>query len=153
MLAAESGANLVHVPYQGGAPALADVTSGRVQLQLDPWHSSRPQVETGRLRAIAVASPVPVPGFEAIPRMNQDYPAVSAYSVIGMVAPASTPRAIVEGVQRDIHAAIHAPEMVTRMAEMGLEPVASTPADFARLVESEIARWREVVRVRGIQPA
>jgi tripartite-type tricarboxylate transporter receptor subunit TctC len=153
LLAAESGANLVHVPYQGGAPAVADVTSGRVPLQLDPWHSSRPQVEAGRMRVIATSSPEPIPGFAEIPRMNADFPGVAAYSVIGMVAPAATPPAIVAGVQADIHAVVHQPETAARMGEMGLEPVASTPADFARLVETEITRWREVVRVRGLQPA
>ncbi|MGG5810630.1 Bug family tripartite tricarboxylate transporter substrate binding protein [Falsiroseomonas sp. CW058] len=152
MLAAESGANLVHVPYQGGAPAVADVTSGRVALQLDPWHSSRPQVEAGRLRVVATSSADPIPGFEAIPRMNQDYPGVAAYSVIGLVAPAGTPRAIVEQVQQDVHAVVFQPETASRMGEMGVEPVASTPAEFARLVETEIPRWREVVRARGIQP-
>jgi tripartite-type tricarboxylate transporter receptor subunit TctC len=153
LLAVESGANLVHVPYQGGAPAVADVTSGRVPLQLDPWHSSRPQVEAGRLRVIATSSPEPIPGFASIPRMNQDYPGIAAYSVIGLVAPAGTPPAIVEQVQQDIRAVTFEPATATRMGEMGLEPVASTPAEFARLVESEIARWREVVRARGLQPA
>ena len=152
LLAAESGANLVHVPYQGGAPALADVTTGRVPLMLDPWHSARPQVEAGRLRVIAASSSIPVPGAETIPLMNVDYPQVVAFSVIGMVAPAGTPPAIVSQVQQDVHAVVHAPEMVARMGEMGLEPVASTPAEFTRLVETEIPRWREVVRARNIQP-
>lgn len=152
LLAAESGANLVHVPYQGGAPALADVTTGRVPLMLDPWHSARPQVEAGRLRVVAASSSIPVPGAETIPLMMADYPGVTAFSVIGMVAPAGTPPAIVSQVQQDVHAVVHAPEMVTRMGEMGLEPVASTPAEFLRLVETEIPRWREVVRARNIQP-
>jgi tripartite-type tricarboxylate transporter receptor subunit TctC len=152
MLAAESGANLVHVPYQGGAPAVADVTSGRVALQLDPWHSSRPLVEAGRLRVIATSSPQPIPGFETIPRMNQTVPGVAAYSVIGMVAPAGTPRAVVDQIQQDVRAVIHQPETASRLAEMGLEPVGSTPAEFTRLVETEIPRWREVVRARNIQP-
>lgn len=152
LLAAESGANLVHVPYQGGAPAVADVTSGRVALQLDPWHSSRPQVEAGRLRVIATSSAQPIPGFEQIPRMNADYPNVAAYSVVGLVAPAQTPRAIVEQIQRDLHATVFEPATAQRMAEMGLEPVASTPEAFTRLVESEIPRWRAVVQARGIQP-
>ncbi len=151
LLAAESGANLVHVPYQGGAPAVADVTSGRVALQLDPWHSSRPQVEAGRLRVIATSSARPIPGFEQIPRMNADYPNVAAYSVVGLVAPAATPRAIVEQIQRDLHATVFEPATAQRMAEMGLEPVASTPEAFTRLVESEIPRWRAVVQARGIQ--
>jgi tripartite-type tricarboxylate transporter receptor subunit TctC len=151
LLAAESGANLVHVPYQGGAPAVADVTSGRVALQLDPWHSSRPQVEAGRLRVIATASAEPIPGFEQIPRMNADYPNVAAYSVVGLVAPAATPRAIVEQIQRDLHATVFEPATAQRMAEMGLEPVASTPEAFTRLVETEIPRWRAVVQARGIQ--
>jgi tripartite-type tricarboxylate transporter receptor subunit TctC len=152
LLAAESGANLVHVPYQGGAPAVADVTSGRVALQLDPWHSSRPQVEAGRLRVIATSSPDPIPGFESIPRMNADYPGVAAYSVIGLVAPAGTPRAIVDQVQSDIRETVFQPDTAARMAEMGVEPVASSPAEFIRLVESEITRWRSVVTARNIQP-
>lgn len=152
MLAAESGANLVHVPYQGGAPAVADVIAGRVQLQLDPWHSSRPQVEAGRMRVIAASSPRPVPGFESIPLMNAEYPNVAAYSVVGLVAPSGTPAALVERIQQDVHAVVFQPETAQRMAEMGLEPVASTPADFTRLVETEIPRWAAVVRARGIQP-
>jgi tripartite-type tricarboxylate transporter receptor subunit TctC len=152
LLAAESGANLVHVPYQGGAPALADVTTGRVPLLLDPWHSSRPQVEAGRLRVVATSSAAPIPGFESIPRMNQDFPEIGVYSIIGMVAPAGTPAPLVERIQQDVHAVVHAPETAARMAEMGLEPVGSTPAEFTRLIEAEIPRWRDVVRTRNLQP-
>jgi tripartite-type tricarboxylate transporter receptor subunit TctC len=151
LLAVESGAELVHVPYQGGAAALADVTSGRVPLQLDPWHSARPQVEAGRLRVIATSSPAPIPGFESIPRMNQDYPGIAAYSVIGLAAPAGTPPAIVAQVQRDVHAVVHAPDAAAQLAAMGVEPVASTPEEFAALIATEIPRWREVVRARGLQ--
>ncbi|MFT8242824.1 Bug family tripartite tricarboxylate transporter substrate binding protein [Roseomonas sp. BN140053] len=150
MLAGVSGAQLTHVPYQGGAPALTDAMQGRVPLILDTWHALRPHVEAGRLKVIAGASGEPIPGAPQVPIIAKDYPGFSAYSVIGLAAPAATPKALVDQIAADIRATVLAPENAAKLAELGVEPVGSSPAEFRALVESEITRWKQVVKDRNI---
>jgi tripartite-type tricarboxylate transporter receptor subunit TctC len=151
LLAGVSGAKLVHVPYQGSAPALTDVLQGRVPLMFDVWHSVKPHVEAGRLRVLGTGSAEPIPGAEGLPRIGQTYPGFTVVSMFGLVAPAGTPPAVVEQVAADTRAALLAPDMVQRIRELGMEPVGSSPAEFAAFVESEIARWRGIVRERGLR--
>lgn len=152
LLVAEAGARFTHVPYNGSAPAQIDVTAGRVPLFIDGWHAVRPQVEAGRLKIIAAASESPVPGAPNLPLMRADFPAIGAQSIIGLVAPAGTPPAVVARIAAECRAVVSDPELAPRLAEMGLEPVAADPDAFARLIEAEIGRWRRVVRDRGIAP-
>jgi len=151
MLAAGSGANLVHVPYAGGAPAHVDVIAGRVPLLIDAWHSVRPHVEAGRMKMIAAASEGPVPGAD-LPLMKTDFPGLEAQSIVGLVAPAGVPPAIIARIAADARAVMFDPALAPRLAEVGLEPVVPDPAGFGALISSETERWRRVVRERGLRP-
>jgi tripartite-type tricarboxylate transporter receptor subunit TctC len=151
LLAAESGAQLVHVPYAGGAPAHADVISGRVPLLIDAWHSVRPHVESGRMKIIAAASEGPVPGAD-LPLMKADFPGIEAQSIVGLVAPANTPAVTIARIAADARAVMFDPALAPRLVEVGLEPVAADPEAFGTLITSETARWRRVVRDRGLRP-
>ncbi|MCX7685519.1 MAG: tripartite tricarboxylate transporter substrate binding protein [Acetobacteraceae bacterium] len=151
LLAAQAGARLSDVPYQGSAPALTDVLAGRVPLMLDIWHSVRAHVEAGRLRVIAAAGPTPIQGAEHIPLMSATVPGFAVVSPMGLVAPGATPSAIRERIADDIRAALQEQETRARMQALGLEAVGSTPAEYGAFIESEIARWQAVVRDRGIR--
>lgn len=152
LMAAAARAEFTHIPFQGGAAAVADVLGGRVPLILDPWHAIRPHVEAGRVKVIAAASATPVPGAPNIPLMNATFPGLEAFSVVGMVGPAAMPPAIARRIQEDIRAAMAEPATAERLASVGLEPVGSTPAEWAAFVEADIARWRVLVRARNIRP-
>jgi tripartite-type tricarboxylate transporter receptor subunit TctC len=151
LMAAASGAEFTHVPYPGGAPALTDVMANRVPLILDPWHSTRPHVEAGRLKVIAAASATPVPGAPHIPLMNATYPGLEAFSVVGVVGPAGMPAWIVRRIQEDIRAVMSEPATAERMASVGLEPVGNPPEEWAAFLAADIERWRNLVRTRHIR--
>ena len=151
LMAAATGAEFTHVPYQGGAAALTDVMANRVPLILDPWHSTRPHVEGGRLKVIAAASATPVPGAPHIPLMNATFPGLEAFSVVGVVGPAGMPPGIARKIQEDTRAVMAEPATAERMASVGLEPVGNPPEEWGAFIAADIERWRGVVRRRNIR--
>lgn len=151
LLARESGARLVHVPYSGAAAAVGDVAAGRVDLMIDPWVSARAGVDAGRLKVIATTGAARVPGAERIPPVAETYPGVSTYSMIGLVGPAGMPAEDSAALSDTLRTILLAPAIAPTLHGMGLEPVASSPAAFRRFVEAEILRWREIAGARGIR--
>lgn len=151
LMAAATGAEFTHVPYQGGAPALTDAIANRVPLILDPWHSTRPHVENGRLKVIAAASATPVPGAANIPLMNATFPGLEAFSVVGVVGPAGMPPAIARKIQEDTRAVMAEAATAERMASVGLEPVGNPPEEWGAFIAADIERWRSLVRARNIR--
>lgn len=151
LLARESGARLIHVPYSGAAAAVGDVASGRVDLMIDPWVSARLGVDAGRLKVIAATGDASVPGAAWIPRVAEVLPGFSTYSVVGLVGPAGMDSTATEALANATRAVLHDPAMAPQLLAMGLEPVASTPAEFRAFVEADIKRWRAVAIERGIR--
>lgn len=152
MLAQASGAVLVHVPYPGSAPALTDLLAGRVPLMFDVWHSVRPHVEAGRLRVLGTGSEGPIPGAPPdLPRIADVIPGFAVTSVFGIVAPGGTPGAVVTATADDIRAVLMQPAMAARMRELEMEPVGSSPEDYAAFIAADIARWRDLVRAAGMR--
>ncbi len=149
LLKSKTGANLVHVPYKGGAPAQQDVVGGQLPILLDIFHSSRPLIDGGRLKVLALLSPERPDGLKEYPVIAETVPGVSAMSVIGIVAPAGTPREIIEKASADIRAIVQSEDYAKRLLEMGIEPVGSTPEEFDDLIRSEIAKWEPVVEASG----
>lgn len=151
LLARESGARLVHVPYSGAAAAVGDVAAGRVNLMIDPWVSARLGVEAGRLKVIAATGAASVPGAAWIPRVAEVLPGFSTYSVVGLVGPAGLDGAATAALAAATRAVLHGPNLAPQLLAMGLEPVASTPAEFRAFVAADIARWRALATERGIR--
>jgi tripartite-type tricarboxylate transporter receptor subunit TctC len=151
LLARESGARLVHVPYSGAAAAVGDVAAGRVDLMIDPWVSARLGVEAGRLKVIAATGAASVPGAAWIPRVAEVLPGFSTYSVVGLVGPAGMDGAATDALAATTRAVLHDPALAPQLLAMGLEPVASTPAEFRAFVAADIARWRSLAAERGIR--
>lgn len=151
LIARETGARLVHVPYSGAAAAVGDVAGGRVDLMIDAWVSARIGVEAGRLKAIAATGDARVPGAARIPLAAEAVPGVATYSMVGLVGPAGMDAAATGRLSDATRAVLHDPAFAPALREMGLEPVGSTPEEFRRFVGLEILRWRAVAADRGIR--
>jgi tripartite-type tricarboxylate transporter receptor subunit TctC len=149
LLKTKTGLDMMHVPYKGSAPAYPDVMAGRVDLMIDTLFSSKPHIETGRLRAIAVTGAQRAQTSPDIPTAAETVPGFDVQSINGIVVPKATPREIVRKLHADFGTILELPELRTRMAELGLEVVTMTPEGFDDYVRTQIAQWAEVVRLSG----
>jgi tripartite-type tricarboxylate transporter receptor subunit TctC len=148
-----SGIKLTHVPYKGLSPALTDVLSGEVPLIFSSTVAMMPHVKTGRLRAIGITSAKRSPTIPDIPTVAEatglkDYEAGSWY---GLVAPAGTPRAIIDLLNREAVAAMKAPDVIERLSFEGVLPVANTPEEFSAYIKKEHARIGKVIRAADVK--
>jgi len=151
LLAHMAGIELVHVPYKGSSPAQQDVVGGRVPLLFDVMFSAMPYVEDKRLKLIALASPKRAANHPDIPLIAETVPGFSAMSTIGIVEPAGVPAALRRRVGADIGRIVKAPDLAARMQQLGMEPVGSTPEQYAALIDAEIDKWAKVVKTAGIK--
>jgi tripartite-type tricarboxylate transporter receptor subunit TctC len=149
--AAAAGIDVVHVPYKGEALAYNDLMAGQIQLVVGNIGAVSGLVGEGRMRALAVT------GKERS-RMMPDVPTVAEAAIpgfvntgwFGLVAPAGTPKEVLDKVQRDAAAVLAQTEVKARLAVQGMTPVANTPAEFAKAVDEESRRWAEVIRTRKL---
>jgi tripartite-type tricarboxylate transporter receptor subunit TctC len=148
-----AGVDIVHIPYNGIAPAVTAVVAGDVQLMFAGAPSALPQVSGGKLRALAVASPKRIAAAPALPTLDESgLPGFDVTSWYSIVAPAGTPPAIVERLQNEIARALDNPGVRTKLAALGAEPIANSPAEFAAMIKSETAKWSKIVKDANIKP-
>ena len=140
---------MVHIPYRGSAPAVADLIGGQVQVMMDGLPSALPHVKAGRLRALAVTSQKRSPAAPDLPTIAETYPGFYADAWSGLFAPRGTPRAVVEKLANETRRILALPDVRERLAGLGAEPVGSTPAEFTAHVQREIAKWAVVVKSSG----
>jgi tripartite-type tricarboxylate transporter receptor subunit TctC len=148
-----AGIDIVHVPYKGVAPALADLVGGHVQLVITSFPSAYTQVQAGRLRALAIASARRSAFAPAVPTVSES--GVPGYIVDlwwGLAVPARTPSAIVERLAADLTRALQSEDVRQRFAREGAEPTVMARQAFATFVAREITRWRDVARDANIKP-
>ncbi|WP_430869492.1 Bug family tripartite tricarboxylate transporter substrate binding protein [Cupriavidus basilensis] len=146
-----TGIDIIHVPYKGAAPAVADLVAGQVTMMVDNLPSSLAHIQSGKLRALAVTSAARVAELPDVPTMKEaglDDFQVTAW--FGLVAPAGTPPAIVARLQKTVAGILAEPEVKTRLAELGGVPGGDTPAHFGKFIDAERARWARVVKDTGI---
>ena len=149
LLKTNTGIDLVHVPYKGGAPAQQDVMSGRVPILMDVLYAVQPLIKSGRIKVLALLSPQRAPESPEYPVVSESVPGVSALSLVGIVAPSATPRDLVNRIGADIARAVKASDLTERMRQQGMEPIGSTPEQFDALIRSEIEKWAKVVKQSG----
>ena len=149
MLKTSSGIDLVHVPYKGGAPAQQDVMAGRVPILMDVLYAVQPLIKSGRIKVLALLSPQRAPESPEYPVVSESVPGVSALSLVGIVAPAATPRELVNRIGADIARAVKSSDLTERMKQQGMEPIGSTPEQFDALIRAEIEKWAKVVKLSG----
>jgi tripartite-type tricarboxylate transporter receptor subunit TctC len=145
-----AGVKMVHVPYKGAAPALADLLGGQVQIMFSTMPPALPHVRDGKLRALAVTSAKRSPAAPELPTVDETaLPGFEANTWHGVVVPAGTPGAIVARLNREIVAILHLPDVVERFSSQGAEALGSTPEEFAAYIRSETLKWAKVVRDSG----
>ncbi len=152
MLNAAAGINTIHVPYRGSAPAFTDVIAGQCQFMFDALAIAQPHIAAGRVRALGVTGPRPMPSLPGVPTVAATVPGYEVVNWYGMTLRAGTPAPIVTRLQAEIDAALKVPEVAERSAALGLDLIGSTPDEFATFQRAEIAKWGEVVRRGNIKP-
>jgi tripartite-type tricarboxylate transporter receptor subunit TctC len=146
LLKAQTGIDIVHVPYKGGAPAQQDVMGGREPILLDVLYAVQPLINSGKIKVIALLGPQRVSN---LPIVADVVPGVSALSIVGLVAPAGTPKDLVRKISDDVGKAVRSSDLTERMTQLGMEPVGSSPEQFDALVRAEIEKWARVVKISG----
>jgi tripartite-type tricarboxylate transporter receptor subunit TctC len=145
-----AGIDLVHVPYKGTTSAMPDLMAGRVNMMFDAG-AMFGQVQAGKLKLLATTSPQRTPSLPNVPTMSEA--GVPGYEVViwfGLVAPAGTPKAIVERLAHEVAEVEKQPAFKKRFNGTGIEPAASTPASFADLIKKDTVKWTKVLRDAGI---
>jgi tripartite-type tricarboxylate transporter receptor subunit TctC len=151
LLASTAGVSLLHVPYKGSAPALNDVLAGHVPLMFDLLATALPNVQSGKLKALAVTSRQRSALLPDVPTAIEGLGAefdVTAW--FGVFAPAGTPDAVVTRLNADLTAVLQSPDMQKRLRDMGAEPETAAPAAYARFVREESGKWTTVLRKAGL---
>ena len=147
-----AGVDMVHVPYKGAAPMLTDLMGGQVQVGFDNLPSTINFVRSGKVRAIAVTTPQRWPGAPEIPTVAESgLPGYEVSGWFGLLAPAGTPPAVLATIQQALAEAVKQPDINKQMLELGAQPVANTPDAFAKLVQADVAKWRDVVKTTGVK--
>ncbi len=145
-----TGAQITHVPYKGGAPALADLVAGRTQLQFMTIPASIGHIQSGRIRPLAILDKQRYPLFPNVPTISEA--GVKNYDVnnwYGVVVAAGTPPAIVDKLNVALIKALRSEEVQARFSGLGLVPVSNSPKEFQQFIATESARWAEIIRVSG----
>jgi tripartite-type tricarboxylate transporter receptor subunit TctC len=145
-----TGTQIEHVPYKGGAAAIADLIAGNVQLMFESTNSIAPHVKAGRVRALAVSGARRSAAFPDLPTIAEaGVPGYEVNSWSGVIAPAGLPRPILERLNAAVNATVGAPEVKERLAQLGSESGGSTPEQFGELIRRDSAKWAEVIRRTG----
>lgn len=147
-----AGIDIVHVPYKGGGPMLIDLMGGQVQVAFDNLPSSINHIRAGKIRALAVTTAKRWPGAPDIPTMAEaGVPGYESGAWFGLLAPANTPKPIVEMLQKHVAAILKLPEVEKMFLEQGAEPVGNTPEQFAKVIASELQKWAKVAATTGVK--
>ena len=140
---------IVHVPYKGGGPALADLIGGQIQLMFNPPSSVMPHHKSGKLRALAVSSGTRVEGVD-LPTIDQSgLPGFESSVWFALFAPAGTPVSSIERINLEVNLALKDPAVRQNLAQMGMIPIGGTPQELGALLRSDIERWAKVVKASG----
>jgi tripartite-type tricarboxylate transporter receptor subunit TctC len=145
-----AGIDVMHIPYKGSAPAMTDLIGGQVQYMFDNMPSAWPHVASGSLRALAVTTAERSKTAPELPTMQEsEFPNFDVSSWFGVIAPAGTPAAIVDKVNKAIQVALDDPQVQERFEKLGAVPVKTTPAEFGDFIKSEVDSWAKVVKASG----
>ena len=146
-----TGTYIVHVPYRGGGPAVSDLLAGHVQLSFMTVLEASGHIKAGKLRALAVTSDKRVGALPDVPALAEGtLPGFNSISWIGLLAPAGTPKDVIDKIAADVHDVIAADDVKGRLVELGAVPRSTTPAQFAQLIDSDRKRYAQIIRERKI---
>jgi tripartite-type tricarboxylate transporter receptor subunit TctC len=150
LLKAEAKVNLVHVPYKGTGPALQDVIAGHVQMMFSAVSPSKPQIESGKVRALAVSTLKRTALLPDVPSVAEAaIPGFEATAWHAMVAPAKTPRDVLATLNKAMIATLHDPETNKALTHLGLDVMTGTPEELAAYIKAEIPKWAKIIQASG----
>ena len=147
-----AGIDMVHVPYKGAAPAMADLLGGQVQVMFDFLSAASPQIKSGKLRALGVTSTTRSPVLPGVPTIAEaGLPGYSVLGSFGVMAPAGTPDEVVMRLNRDIATVVNLPEVKQHLISYAATPEQQSPAEFAQVLKAEVAKWAKIVDSTGVR--
>ena len=146
-----AGVDMVHVPYHGGGPAIADLLGGQVQVYFGTFASAIQYVRAGKLRALAVTSAKRAPVLPDVPALAEFLPGYDASIYVGIAAPHGTPVEIVDTLNQAVNLALNDPKVTQRIADLGDAPLSLSTAGFTALIADETEKWRKVIRAADIK--
>lgn len=144
--------DIVHIPYKGSGPAMADLLGGHVKLMMDSTASSLGPIRDGRIKALGVTTARRAPLLDNVPPIGETVPGYDSAGWSGLVAPAKTPDEIVNKVNADLVALMHDPAVLRQFEERATLAAPTTPAEFADFMAKDMATWAEVVKATGTKP-
>jgi tripartite-type tricarboxylate transporter receptor subunit TctC len=147
-----TGADMLHVPYRGGAPALTDLLGGQVQVMFSPLPESIATIKAGKVRALAVTTATRSDALPEVPPVGDYVTGFEASTWQGIGAPKGTPAEIIDRLNKEINAALADPKIKGHLADLGSIPMPMTTADFEKLIVTETEKWGKVVRTANIKP-
>ena len=151
LLKVNSGLHMVHIPYRGAAPALTDLAGGQVNAMMVDLAAGAGFIKGGKVRPLAVANPTRLPQLPDVPTFAElGFKGVEASAQVGIVAPANTPAETVAALQKQVATAIQQPAIRQKLIDFGIEPVGSTPQQYAELIRTEVQRWHQLIREQKI---
>lgn len=147
-----TGTPMVHVPYKGTGPAMADLLGGQVQVLFSPINSAIPHIKSGKLRALAVASDTRVSYLPDVPTMQEaGLPGYKNDIWIALLAPAGTPKDVVDKLNREVNAMLRQSDVKEKLQAQGIEAVTASPGDLSTLIASDTAKWAKIIRDTGVR--
>jgi tripartite-type tricarboxylate transporter receptor subunit TctC len=146
-----AGLEMTNVSYRGNAPALTDVMAGHLQMMFSNVSDALPQAQAGAVRLLAVSSAQRAPQIPNVPTVAESgFPGFNVLTWNGLVAPAGTPKPIVDLLAREISAAVKDPKFIERLETYGVDPVGNTPEEFAKVITTDVALWTDAVKMTGL---
>jgi tripartite-type tricarboxylate transporter receptor subunit TctC len=145
-----AGIDVTHVPYKGESQAITDLIGGQIQFATPNLGAAVAHIQQGRLRALAVTSAARSDQLPGVPSASEVLPGFENAGWFGLMAPAGTPREVIDRVRKDSAVILLSDEFRAKLAQQGMTPVANSPAEFAAAIREESARWAKVIRERGL---
>lgn len=149
MFKQKAGIYALHIPYRGASPAQLALLAGEVDYNIDNLAAAAPNIRAGKLKALAVTSAQPSPMLPGVPTLAQTFPGFAIDTWWGLVAPAGTPRPVIDKLNKAFTDALKAPETKARFEALLAEPVSSTPEQFDAFMAAERAKYQQVVKASG----
>jgi tripartite-type tricarboxylate transporter receptor subunit TctC len=147
-----AGINMVHVPYRGDAPVIADLLGGQVQVYFGGLAAAIEYIRAGKLRALAVGTATRLQVLPDVPTLSEFLAGYEASSWYGVGVPRNTPVEIVDKLNKEINAGLVDPKLIARFSELGLTVLASSAPDFGKFIRDETEKWGKVVKASGVKP-
>lgn len=153
MFASQTGLNLVHVPYKGGAPAATDLMAGHLNMMFEMGYAALPAIKSGKVKPIAVTSKERLTVLPDVPTMSEaGLPGFESYNWQGIIAPAKLPEPILSKLNQSINAVLKDPEVADAISQSGSQSAGGTPQAFAAFILSEQEKWKMVIQSAGLKP-